>query len=578
MSTDEQTAILQGIANRVDSISSTMAAIKMHSGRMSPGAIQSIEALSREDTDRLYRGNIYAGRIIDMLPEECTRRGWEVAYGGEDEDDDIGDPIGDEFDRLDVRSLFAQADKLARKDGESAIFMGLDDGQPVDQPVDVQRLRAVTHLLLLERWTFEPLAWQEDFTRPGYGKPTIYQITPYSPGSGSTLVNVHASRLITFPGRWLPDRLRSANGNHDDSILQRCWAEILDFTRTNRDIAAILRSYSHATVKLKGLAQVVSSGNSEAVLSRLELLNLSLDVAGMHVLDADGEELSFVSRSTGGLESLYDRLAQTVATAAEMPVTLLFGQSPGGLSTDDAGGARYWYDRVADRQANVYRPRLDLLADLLASAKAGPCKGVVPDYTIRFRALQAPTEAEEAQTRGTQASTDKTYWEMGVVDASEIRRSRFGGSEWTAETTLLEDVSERMEAESEAAQADQQVEDEARVDAAEKYSGIDFTPPAGVREGFRRGLQLHAEGKSGEGLEAVTVAWARKLARGQSVSPEKALQGARFWSRSERFLDEPKDSPAYTSAMLWGGAPGKAWFGKLAEQIRARDEEADKGA
>jgi hypothetical protein len=108
----------------------------------------------------------------------------------------------------------------------------------------------------------------------------------------------------------------------------------------------------------------------------------------------------------------------------------------------------------------------------------------------------------------------------------------------------------------------------------ERYNDIDFSPPEGVREAARRGLALHEEGKSGDGLEPATVAWARRIAEGEAVSPEKARQGAAWMGRNRRFRDEPKDSPAWTSYLLWFGDAGDAWFGKLVEQMDARDKEA----
>lgn len=101
---------------------------------------------------------------------------------------------------------------------------------------------------------------------------------------------------------------------------------------------------------------------------------------------------------------------------------------------------------------------------------------------------------------------------------------------------------------------------------------IDFTPPEGVRNAAKRGLELHEEGKSGSGLEAGTVRIARNLAAGKAVSPEQARKGNRFWARNERFLDEPKDSPAYVSALLWGGRPGMSWYRKLYRQLEAREK------
>jgi len=99
---------------------------------------------------------------------------------------------------------------------------------------------------------------------------------------------------------------------------------------------------------------------------------------------------------------------------------------------------------------------------------------------------------------------------------------------------------------------------------------INFTPPQGVRSAARRGIEMHEDGKSGDGIEPGTIRIARKLAAGEAISEEQARKGNRFWGRNERFLSEPKDSPAYVSALLWGGRPGMSWYRKLFRQLEAR--------
>jgi hypothetical protein len=117
-------------------------------------------------------------------------------------------------------------------------------------------------------------------------------------------------------------------------------------------------------------------------------------------------------------------------------------------------------------------------------------------------------------------------------------------------------------------------EDESESSAAGKYSGISFSPPAGVKSAARRGLALHEKGLSGNGLESATVLWARKYTKGQPVSPSRARMGNRFFGRNARFAKAPKDSPAWVSWLLWGGAAGRAWFARLVRQMDAADKKS----
>lgn len=104
------------------------------------------------------------------------------------------------------------------------------------------------------------------------------------------------------------------------------------------------------------------------------------------------------------------------------------------------------------------------------------------------------------------------------------------------------------------------------------FDSIDFSPPAGVRDAMRRGLALHEQGLSGDGIQPDTVAWARRIAAGESASPDKARKMARFFGRNRRFARAPKDSPAWVSWLLWGGAAGDAWSRKLVRQMNSRQQ------
>jgi len=99
----------------------------------------------------------------------------------------------------------------------------------------------------------------------------------------------------------------------------------------------------------------------------------------------------------------------------------------------------------------------------------------------------------------------------------------------------------------------------------------DRTPPQGVRNACKTGIKLFEDGFGGSGLEATTVREARAIARGQPITVFKARKMIRWWGRNARFLDEPKDSAAWTAAMLWGGRAGKSWASKLKRALDAEE-------
>lgn len=102
-----------------------------------------------------------------------------------------------------------------------------------------------------------------------------------------------------------------------------------------------------------------------------------------------------------------------------------------------------------------------------------------------------------------------------------------------------------------------------------------YKPPQDVVSAYRRGLQMHEDGLTGDGIEPATIRTARRIVAGESVSEEWVRKANRFWARNERFLSEPKDSPAYASALLWGGAPGRDWYRARYNEIEREGKVSD---
>jgi phage-related protein (TIGR01555 family) len=120
-----------------------------------------------------------------------------------------------------------------------------------------------------------------------------------------------------------------------------------------------------------------------------------------------------------------------------MPISKLFGQSASGLNATGEGDARNWYDAVKAYQADSVRPAYERMLRLIFAAKTGPTRGIEPDnWSLKFPPLWQPTEKERAETRKIVAETDAINYDMGLVTSEELRTSRFGGEEYSAETEI----------------------------------------------------------------------------------------------------------------------------------------------
>ena len=99
---------------------------------------------------------------------------------------------------------------------------------------------------------------------------------------------------------------------------------------------------------------------------------------------------------------------------------------------------------------------------------------------------------------------------------------------------------------------EEEIEFEARAE-------IDLSAPSFMRSSARRGLQLHEEGYSGDGLMPATVADARKMAAGQ-ISEAKWRKIAPWIARHIVDLDaveEGEITAGLVAMLLWGGGSSK---------------------
>lgn len=112
------------------------------------------------------------------------------------------------------------------------------------------------------------------------------------------------------------------------------------------------------------------------------------------------------------------------------------------------------------------------------------------------------------------------------------------------------------------------------------YDDIDFSPPEGAQLEAARGLEWHAQGHSGDGLTPATVRWARKIAAGDDITPDKARKMRAWLARHE--VDKKGEgfkpgengypSPGRVAWALWSGDAGVSWSNKLVAQMDAADE------
>jgi phage-related protein (TIGR01555 family) len=390
--------------------------------------------LTQEELENLYSEWI-PKRIVDIVAEQSTRKGFKVLFGGEGAAAEEVSGIEQVIEDLYILENLGLASKNARLFGGAVILLYIDDGRSADQPVDFRNIRAIEGMEVLDRWQIAPVINEDALY--DYSKATHYQIISGDLIRQPQLVKIHKDRVLRFDGEWLPYRIRQRNYGWGMSTLQSVYDSFRFYSTGISSAATLLTEFDIFVHKLRGLSSMLAAGKEKDVRDRLVLNDMSKSIYRGYAIDAEKEELEFISRNFGGVGEILEKLRIDIIGASQIPHTILFGESPGGLGSTGRSEERDFTKHLGDYQASHYKRPLQHLMKMIMMSKEGPTSGKVPEsWRIKFNDLFELNEREKADVRARVAAVDGRYIQLGVLHPQEVADARYGGSEWSMELTL----------------------------------------------------------------------------------------------------------------------------------------------
>lgn len=352
--------------------------------------------LSDQQLALMYR-NLIVRRIVTLVVDDAIKNFIEVE-GDQDE------CIVQELEALFIPEKLTEALYWDRLFGMSVALILADDGQELDQPINLKRLRRVSGIEVFDKRSVmedsASLYYDTDVRDVNFGKAEYYTITP----PNGNLFKVHRSRLLIFDGETLPKLERIANNGAGLSCLDGIPAAINRVKTSMDKTIDIMDKVSTSLLKLQGLSNVLQTEEgTKAVIKRLDLIDYSRRLNGSVAIDKDDEYAVF-NIPLGGLTDIIQEMEQYVCAVTGYPFTKLFGRSPAGMNATGQSDMQIYYDKVKSYQKRKLRPALEYLVKLIQLSSEGPTQGKeLEKWSIKFKALQQLDDLEQANVDKTQA-------------------------------------------------------------------------------------------------------------------------------------------------------------------------------
>ena len=376
--------------------------------------------------------------ISERVAYEMVRKWIKMrSVSGEDRSEEIK-IIEAALRRYKVRDLFRQSAVLDGQMGRGQIFVDCGDteGPELKTPLMLNPFKIPKGCLRGFK-VVEPIS-----TYPAqYNSSVPLQQDYYVPSSWFVFgQEVHASRMLTFVSRPLPDLLKPAY-NFSGMSLSQLAVPYVDYWLSTRDsVGDLLRNFS-TCVYMTNMDDVLSGGSGQNFIARAQAFTQMRDNQGLMVLDKAKEDFVKHDTSLAGLDKLQAQAQEHMAAVAKTPLSILLGITPTGLNASSDGEVRTFYDYVADLQEALFRSNLEIIIKVVCLSELGY---VDEDITFDFAPLMEMSEKERSLIRKSNSDSATAYNLLGAVSAEEIRENLINDPESGWNNLVKGDASNKL--------------------------------------------------------------------------------------------------------------------------------------
>lgn len=364
-------------------------------------------------------------KMVGTIAEEMTRKWIKLKTVGDDDKSERVKQLVDALERYQVREKFREAAEHDGYFGGGQIYIDVLSPKNVSAWTDDAELQSklfisdkkitkgsLKGLQVIEPvWTYPGVYNASNPLSPDFYKPTEWFVM------GKT---VHASRMIDFVSRQVPDLLKSSYNFRGLSLVQMAEPYVNNWLRTRDSVSDMIHSFSIPVIGTN-MQSTLSGGPADQLLYRLDLFNRCRDNRGAFAknnTDDNLESVEFVNAPLSGLDVLQAQSQEHMAAVSSIPLVKLLGITPNGLNASSDGEIRVFYDYIHSLQQAMFSAPLKRVMDVIQLSEFGE---IDPDIFFEFEPLFEMSAKEKADIRKVDADTDAVYITAGALSANEVR-------------------------------------------------------------------------------------------------------------------------------------------------------------
>lgn len=421
---------------KTDSFSNVMSGLGTFKDRKMQNTISKSPRLTLGIRDNFYKESPIMANIINSVVDDSIRKLPILDHAK-------SDLIYSKLEDLNIYEWIERTWKTARKDGFAVLTLNINDGQPSDTPVNIDRIKDVSIGFILSKDYLSPLSYNAE--NPSV--PLNYWIQGTIPEYyrvNHTQVNkiYHKSRLLMFSGKYCGEDNLLENDSFPESLIDLFKNPVLLYEAICSSVSTLSDSAISEVIKFADLTNKLGDNEDEEVLKKLITLIMGKSVANRLILDKD-DEFEYHSATFTGYKDLEGISKTYLSSSTGYPQTKLFGTSPAGGIGSNTGSYEddIWANIISVACGKELKPNLKKIILYIKPVLKIPKNDIIP---IEFESLKPVNRVEEAEIRNKQADTDIKYLNEGVLTVEEIRQSRFSGK-FNINTQLLANTNKNKE-------------------------------------------------------------------------------------------------------------------------------------